>query len=315
MKIALLFPGYGVQHVGMGKDLHNQSRIIQEYFEEADNCLAVNFEKLLFSSSDLDMSMMQHAYPAIFLLSSAIFVMLKDKGLHPNIVAGYDTGAYAALFAAGCISFPDGLYLINKYATLYHEALLTLPSVSILNVKKYPRAKLEKLCKLVSQGDDRAIIAIFFAADEHVVTGPSGIMDTLKEHLEKTGAAVREMPVEVGLHSSLLTEVAAQFKVYLSKVDFKELQIPIYNPLNAKLLADANAAQQMIVDLVHTQIEWYTTMQQLGDCDLIVQCGPGTVLATQAESLFPDKKIFSITQMADVEQLQQYLEEIKTKVE
>jgi [acyl-carrier-protein] S-malonyltransferase len=258
---------------------------------------------------------MQHAYPAIFLLSSAIFMMLKDKGVRPDVIAGYDTGTYAALFAAGCISFPDGLYLINKYATLYQEALLMLPSVSILNVKNYPRAKLEKLCKQVSRGDDRATMAFFMAPDEQVVSGPSGIIDTLKEHLEKTDAVVHQVPIEVGLHSSLLTEVAAQFKVYLSKVDFKKLQIPVYNPLNAKPVADATAAQDMIVDMVHTPIEWLATMQQLSDCDLIVQCGPGTIFATQAESLFPEKKIFSITQMADVEQLHQYLEENKMKVE
>ena len=43
MKIGMLFPGYGSQFVGMDKDLYDESRTFQEYFEEASNCLNVNF--------------------------------------------------------------------------------------------------------------------------------------------------------------------------------------------------------------------------------------------------------------------------------
>ena len=48
MKIALLFPGYGSQFVGMGKELYDEYRIVQEYFEEASHVLNINFVKLMF---------------------------------------------------------------------------------------------------------------------------------------------------------------------------------------------------------------------------------------------------------------------------
>lgn len=34
MKIGMLFPGYGSQFVGMAKELYDDSRTIQEYFEK-----------------------------------------------------------------------------------------------------------------------------------------------------------------------------------------------------------------------------------------------------------------------------------------
>ena len=72
MKVGMLFPGYGSQFVGMGKELYDDSRIIQEYFEEAANCLNINFVKLCFAASDAELARMENAYPALFLLSSRI---------------------------------------------------------------------------------------------------------------------------------------------------------------------------------------------------------------------------------------------------
>src|SRR5438045_2310441 len=163
MKIGILFPGYGSQFVGMGKELYDESRIMQEYFEEAANCLNVNFVKLCFASSDAELAKMENAYPATFLVSCAIYALLKEEGilLHhggvnpellrregqvtADIVAGYNLGEYAALHAAGGISFPDGLYLLNKYAHFYEQALPAL-DVGILQITGISTRTLEKAC-------------------------------------------------------------------------------------------------------------------------------------------------------------------------
>ena len=60
MKIALLFPGYGSQFVGMGKELYDEYRIVQEYFEEASHVLNNNFVKLCFVSSDVEISKLKY---------------------------------------------------------------------------------------------------------------------------------------------------------------------------------------------------------------------------------------------------------------
>jgi len=108
MKIALLFPGYGSQFVGMGKELYNDYRIVQEYFEEASNCINTNFVKLCFASSDAELSKITNAYTSLFLVGSSIYALLKELEIEPDMVAGYNNGEFAAMFAGGCFSFPDG---------------------------------------------------------------------------------------------------------------------------------------------------------------------------------------------------------------
>ena len=124
MKIACLFPGYGSQFVGMAKELYDEYRIVQEYFEQANYCLPdLNFIKLCFASSDIDISQMQHAYTANFLVGSSLYGLLREQGFKPDVVLGCNQGEYAALYAAKSFSFPDGLYLLSKYASFYMQAL------------------------------------------------------------------------------------------------------------------------------------------------------------------------------------------------
>src|SRR5437870_3091921 len=107
MKIAMIFPGYGAQFVGMGKELYDESRVIQEYFEEAYNCSNLNFIRLCFASSDSELSQISNAYTSIFLLSCSLSELLKENNIKPDLVAGYGIGYFAAIFASGAITFPD----------------------------------------------------------------------------------------------------------------------------------------------------------------------------------------------------------------
>ena len=149
MKIALLFPGYGSQYVGMGKDLYDEYRIVQEYFEEASHCLNSNFVKLCFASSDAELGKMVNAYTALFLMGSATYAVLKENGIEPDVVTGYNNGESAALFAAGCFSFPDGLYLLNKYCSFYQEIVDGM-DVDLIHVTNVSTKQIEDACERVS---------------------------------------------------------------------------------------------------------------------------------------------------------------------
>jgi len=52
--IGVMFPGYGEQFVTMGKKLYDDSRIMQDLFEQASMCLDINFVQLCFAASDIE---------------------------------------------------------------------------------------------------------------------------------------------------------------------------------------------------------------------------------------------------------------------
>ena len=120
-KLGVVFPGYGEQFIGMSKDLYDESRIVQEFFEQAAGSVDINFVKLCFASSAQEISSIRYAYLAIYLFECSLYELLSQKGLKPDFIAGYGIGEYAACYAAKSLSFIDGIYFINKYAQFYEE--------------------------------------------------------------------------------------------------------------------------------------------------------------------------------------------------
>ena len=120
MKIGMFFPDYGSQYVGMGKDLYDESRLMQEYFEEAYNCLSINFVKLCFASSDAELSALEHAYVSIFLTSVSLAALVKEEGIPYFCGGGHGIGELSAICIIDGISLPDGLYFLQKYALFYN---------------------------------------------------------------------------------------------------------------------------------------------------------------------------------------------------
>lgn len=303
MKIALLFPGYGDHYNCISKEIYDQSRLVQEYFEEATSCLNKDFTKLCFSSTQLDLSIAENAYPTIFLISACIWVLLKERKVEPCLLSGYNLGAYAALFAAGSISFPDSLYLLNKYAVLYQNALVMMPSVGVLSIKNMALSDIQKLCKQIKKEDERVDIALYNADNFVIVAGTSSSIDLCAEYAIQQQAEVQELPIEYGLHGPLLDAMAKHFALYLAKVDFKLLMIPLIDPVTGKIIQNVEQVKDMLIGLVNKPLHWSRSMQQLHDADLILQVGPGTTLAELVRKQMPDKKIMTINTWHDIEKI------------
>ncbi len=304
MKIGMVFPGYGSQFVGMGKELYDESRVMQEYFEEASNCLNINFVKLCFAASDAELARMENAYTALFLVSSAIGSLLKKEvGITPHIVTGYNTGEYAAMHTAGCFSFPDGLYLLSKFYTFYQE-LLTTGEFAGIKIVGLSAQEVRDVCLQATTQEYMATIAAYDSPVRHTVMGHVRAITAIQERLaEVSKVEVDDEPVEAGLHSSIMDPVALQLKLYLEKVDFKTLEVPLITNADAKEVTDGSAVKTALIKQIHSPILWLTSMSRLIECDVIVEVGPGTSLTRLLQSYYPEKKCIAINKKSDIQDL------------
>lgn len=314
MKIGMLFPGYGSQFVGMGKELYDNSRIFQEYFEEASNCSQINFVKLCFASSDAELSKIQHAWPALFLVGVATAAVIKEAcdaaGVSMSYMAGHGIGEYSALCAARVLSFPDGLYILSKLSLFYDAMRESLDAKSVI-VNGLSSKKLKEICEEQSSaGGPCAHIAVYENKNDHIVTGHAEVVDAVAEGASDAGAQkVKEIEAAEGFHTPLLQDLVEQLKIYLTKVDFKDPQLPLIMSINGKEVCRAKKAQDAIMRQIVEPVNWTVVLKQCADADVLVVPAPSKALVAEISALYPDKKVIGFDTMADVEAFKALLAE------
>jgi [acyl-carrier-protein] S-malonyltransferase len=304
MKLGMIFPGYGSHYVGMCKELYDSSRLIQEYFEEASNCLDSNLVKLCFASSDAELSKICNAYPAIFLVGVSIVSLLKKEGIVPQVVAGYNTGEYAALFAAEGISFPDGLYILNKYACLYQELLDELPQAEMVRVTGMESGALEEICANIRSDGSALHMALYNDHHDYVVSGLAPAVERLRGVVSQlSGVKVKDVPNALGMHSLLMDPVVGRLSMYFEKIDFKMPAIPMISGVTAEHILDRSAIRSHVIDQINKPVRWTDVIKQLGSCDVIIEVGPGDPLQAALQAWYPDKQVIMVNRPEDVEKL------------
>lgn len=302
MKIGMLFPGYGNQFVGMCKELYDSSRRMQEFFEEAANCLNVNIIKLCYASSDSELSKITNATPTIFVISAAIAQLLKDAGIEPNIIAGYNIGEFTALWKSQALTFPDALYVLNKYTTLYQELLDNQKDVGALRITGIPCQEIEELCNTIRQDGTSIYYAIRYSDQEHYVVGLEPALQKLQEQLSchKT-VKIKQAPLELGLHCALMEPVVSRLSLHLEKIDFHAIQIPLISSTQGSPTINAQDARTLLLSHINSPVNWGNTIAQFESCDLIIITGPGNSLQTSLEACYPDKRIITVNKLEDIE--------------
>lgn len=305
-KIAMIFPGQGAQYLGMGKELYDSHRVVQEYFEEASSCLENNFVRLCFASSEKELRETINAQTAIFLLSSSIFMLLKEKyGITPDIVAGHSSGEYAAIFAAGGMSFPDALYLLKKRAQFMDEATKTYQG-SMMAVLGLSFEQLQEICRRYDNPKtitDVAEIVNYNSSTQLVVSGTLHALEQVSCDVKSLGGKVIMLNVAGAFHSRLMQEAEKQFGLYMVKVDFKDLSIPLINNVEAKIVTTNEGIKKSLQYQISSPVLWWPSMQQLEGCDVIIEVGPNQLYSKMLKREWPDKEIISINSLADIENL------------
>ena len=313
MKIGMLFPDYGSQYVGMGKDLYDDSRLMQELFEEAYNCLSINFVKLCFASSDSELSALEHAYVSIFLMSVSLAALVKQEGIQVCAVAGHGIGELSALCSVDGISLPDGLYFLQKYALFYKELLQTA-SVHACVVKGISTLQLKRFCAEVSKDNLIISIAAYTSDYEHVVTGSAELFDALAQKVHEKKGVIEKSPVEAGLHSSLMDGVVATLEKYSEKIDFKDVGIPLIACADGALFNKGDLIKRRVMKQIHAPIAWKKVLQHCIDWDVIIEIGPGKTLTPLIRAMYPNKLIMTINSRADINELKKVVSEMSPQL-
>lgn len=305
MSLAFLFPGQGSQYVGMGKALCDAYPSARARFEEASDLLSKDFKRLCFEDPDSTLILTDNVQPAITLVSIAVFDVLKQEGFTPSVVAGHSVGEYAALYAAGVLTFGDAMRVVQVRGSAMKRAAENHPG-GMLAVFGLGQDVLSEICAEVRDAGS-VEIANQNSPSQTALTGDTAALQRAADVAKKRGAKL-VVPLKVSgpWHSRFMAEASDQVRDVLAKCSVNAPAVPVIANITAEeYRADPQTIRDALVAQITSPVLWAQSMARLVSAGhrVFVEAGPGKVLSGLFKDISRDVKAMSVQ---DVETLEKF---------
>ena len=285
---ALLFPGQGVQKIGMLDEIISSNSEIHDFLAKASEGLDFDLIKLIASGPEEKLNLTEYAQPAILASSIAI---IRAKKLNSNITvtAGLSLGEYSALVFANCLKFSDALKLVNVRGRLMQNAVPegTAGMLVILNMDL---KEVYKMIDSVNSSGEEINFSTDNAEGVSVLAGKNSSIDACKKYIEDNNfrrVKTQMVQMSVPSHCSLLSEAQAELEKLLNSMEFKSPKIPVIPNVLAKPTSNPDEIKNALVTQLTSTVRWRETLLFLTENKIqeIIDAGPGKTIVNMARKL------------------------------
>lgn len=285
---ALLFPGQGVQKIGMLDDIISSNSEIHDFLAEASEGLDFDLIKLIASGPEEKLNLTEYAQPAI-LASSIAIIRARKLNSNINVTAGLSLGEYSALVYANCLKFSDALKLVNVRGRLMQNAVPegTAGMLVILNMDL---KEVYKMIDSVNLSGEEINFSTDNAEGVSVLAGKNSSIDACKKYIEDNDfrrVKTQMVQMSVPSHCSLLSEAQAELEKLLNSMEFKSPKIPVIPNVLAKPTSNPDEIKNALVTQLTSTVRWRETLLFLTENKIqeIIDAGPGKTIVNMARKL------------------------------
>lgn len=302
MKTAFLFSGQGAQKLGMAKDLYDEFDIVREIFDQASQVLGYDLRGLI-DNDEAKLNETQYTQPAILTTSVAIFRLLSEQGIKPDLVAGLSLGEYSALVASGALGFAEAVALVAKRGQYMTEAAPT-GSGKMVAVMNTEAALIEEICE---QASERGIVspANYNTPAQIVIGGQAEAVDYAVELLKEAGVKrLIELQVSGPFHTAILKPASEKLAKELEQVNFNSFKLELISNTTAKVMKDTEI-KELLTRQVMEPVRFYEsieTMKELG-VQRFIEVGPGKVLSGFIKKIDKEASFTNVEDLASFKAL------------
>jgi len=266
----------------MGKRLAESLPSVRRLYDRAAEVLGYDLAKLCFEGPAEELDSTVVSQPALFVTSLVALESLRaespDVVLSCEAAAGLSLGEYTALWAAGALSFEDGVRLTRRRGELMQAAAEANPS-TMVSIMGQDEGQVKNICEAASA---LGIIspANFNCPGQIVVSGTKGACAKALALAEEAGGRAVELKVAGAFHSQLMASAAAGLARELDAITLSDLRMPVVANVTANYYASSAEIRPMLVRQLTGSILWQKSMERLlaDGFDTFYEIGPGRVL-------------------------------------
>ena len=223
--------------------------------------------------------------PAIYLTDVGAAVALSDKGVKPGAVLGHSLGEYAALVAAGCLTYEAGLKLVHLRGIEMMKAGRDQAG-GMAAVVGASRDLLSQLCEDIGG----VWIANLNTDEQTVLSGKDDSLARVAAQLREKDLRVIRLKVPVAAHTPLMEPAARALGAALQEITLEVPQIPFYSCADAAVHDDPDEIKALLIKGMTSPVLFSQTIQLVIDSgvDHFVEVGPGKVLSGLLHRIAPE---------------------------
>ena len=299
-KIAFVYPGQGVQKVGMGKDFYDTFEEAKAEIDLATKISGVDLCKLLYEEND-KINETEFTQLAIVATCSAMTKVIVNKGIKPSIAGGLSLGEYCALRANGALDAETVYDLIHKRGKYMQESSPDVEGAmsAVLGLEK---SVVEEVCN----GIEGAYIANLNCPGQIVISGEKSAIVKAGEELSAKGAR-KVVPLNVSgtFHSALMKEAADKLEAELKNVTVNDMAFPYVANVDAQIVTDSSKIKDNLTKQVYSSVRWEESVRNMiaWGVDLFIEIGPGKTIAGFLKKIDPSMEVINIQTVEDLEKL------------
>ena len=280
MKIAFLFPGQGLQSVGMGKRFADASPAAAAVWRKADEAMGFALARLCFEGPAEELALTVNTQPAILTASVAAAAVLAERGISPDLCAGHSLGEYSALVVAGALAFADAVRLVRRRGEFMQDAV-PVGTGAMAALMGLDVEAAEKACAEAAQGEV-VNVANINSPGQIVIAGHKGAVERAVKAAAGLGGKMSVLlPVSAPFHSALMKSAADRLAAELERVAVHAPRVPVVRNVDAGLTTTADDVKPFLIRQVASPVRWTDCLTVLAreGATVWLEVGPGRVLS------------------------------------
>ena len=276
-RVAFLFPGQLAEFIGMGRDLFDSGREARALFEETSRRCDRDLERIVFEGPQDRLHENLAAQAAVYCVSTLAARALAREGVLPAATAGYSLGNYAAMVAAGAISYEDGLEVLVAVWRETERLGIRGGMGAVVGVR---RDAVDEVCHSLRSRGKPVWIGNVNANTQFVLTGRADAVAEALDALKPRCLSVLPLTMSWPIHSELMEPVAeAVAPVVAACRSIREPRVPFYGPDGRVARSAGDIRLLLQTEFVHATL-WNATLEAMvkDGFRTFLEVGPGEML-------------------------------------